>query len=217
MVGSREPGGRGVRGFTATQITAMVVGLSLALSPVAVRATEHLVTAIRDPLVPSAEARVSSDGRLGMRGEVTQQAGVPDSEWHTSKRVPAGEAKLVWGAPPGSGVALSQITITADGGRSGYAEIWLVSTFTDTGCASERGGGYHPSRGEEIVFEGAVPYDIEQPASQQFTFPIPLTIEPSPSRGVCLYLTSFHRASVFSANGVRGRPIPSFRPAQPKS
>jgi hypothetical protein len=204
------------RGFTATHVTIMVVALSLMAAPVAVRAADMLVS-ISDPAVPSAQARVSDDGRLAVRGEVAEQAGVPSNEWHTTKRLNPSTAKLLWGAPPNSGVAVSTLTVSPDGGNAGHAEVWLVSAFTSGSCDRERNIGYHPDRGEEVIFEASVPYDPRTPSSQQFTFPVPLTVEPSPVRGICVYVMSFHRPSTISANGVRARPLEPFRPAQPKS
>jgi hypothetical protein len=204
------------RRFTATHVTIMVVALSVTAAPVAVRAADMLVS-ISDPAVPSAQARVSDDGRLAVRGEVTQQAGAPSSEWHTTRNLNTSNAKLLWGAPPGSAVAIGQLTVSPSGGNAGHAELWLVSTFTNNFCDRERNIGFRPDRGEEIIFEASVPFDPRTPSSEQFTFPIPLTVEPSPTRGICVYVMTYHRPTTVSANGVRARPLEPFRAAQPKS
>jgi hypothetical protein len=174
-------------------------------------------TVVGDRDVPTIQAHVTDDGRLGVRGETTTQAGVPSNAWAKSIFVPAargggnggGVAELLWGAPPGSGVGLSQLSVLLDGGDVG--RIWLVSTFAGpNGCATEIPVGYRAGESELVYVLGIQRQRPNDLAFTQATFPIPLTVAPAPARGVCLYVSSFGAAVTVSASGISGPPVPSF-------
>lgn len=218
------------RRLDGTHITVIAVAVCVALTPAGVFAADYVTSVIVDPQVPTAQARVSDDGRLGVRGETTAQQGVPSNAW--DRVVTQDERRSAFLIrtlvppvlePPDSAIGVSQLTVSP--GRGGWpaggADIALVATPAPyAGCGSPCPGPCPisaPSDAEVRYRFRAGPAGSVDHA--QVTFPVPLTVgRPSPSADVCLYVrTDVDGKIVVSANGVIGTPTASFAPAGTKA
>lgn len=193
----------GSRRLTGGHITLIAVAVCATLAPTAVYAADRVLSYIADPHDSSAVARVSQDGRLGIRGETIAQQGVPMNEWHGA----ASGGRLLRSAPPGSGIGVSQITVeNLNRTSSGFVRALLLSATVAGECPRDR-STVVPS----VLYEAYVPIPPDQVVrSEQFVFPVPLTLRAAPKQTTCLYADVDHHGATVRANGISGPMTPAF-------
>jgi hypothetical protein len=203
------------RRMSGTHITIIAVAALAVLIPSTAYAVTGQLINIADPDNSGAVARVSGDGRLGVRGEVAVQPVVPSHEFHHSSEWqifggPSHPTPIVV-ARPGAAIAIGQITLYATYANASVVVRAYPEPASDLGCRSPV--HYFP-RGF-IVRTGPARVPT------QLTYPIPWTIlPPDASRRTCLIV---FRADLtdndttgpspwVEINGVVGSPSPDFEP-----
>lgn len=207
------------RRLSGRQITVIAVAACATLAPTAVYAAERVISVIGDPHNSSALARVSEDGRLGVRGEATSQQGVPGNEWHTFRQITLEEFTLLKEAPPGSGIGLSRVSVTHSR-RATLAAVNVYGITRPGGCPDSIP---YPSLSLSVRNDTLhhASFPAAQPSTTEYVYPVPATVPPSPTGHACLYArggligTEDSLREIFiGANGVSGRATPAF--AAPK-
>ncbi len=188
--------------------TVVAAAACLAMAPAAVYAAEEVATVISDPHDPSARARVTLDGRLGVRGDVGTHPVIPvhtfRSGFHSYARTtgtyPNLQGNQVWCCTrPGASLALSQWSATHQAPTLGQVAVRLH--------ARPAVGGTCDTRLDASFFDVVSEMSVEAgDSSRQMTFPVPLTVDPRNSdQGVCLVASqSGQRTVSVGVSGLTG-------------
>jgi hypothetical protein len=203
------------RRLTGTHLTVIAVAALAVLIPSTAYAVTGQLVNVADPWNDTAVARVSTDGRLGVRGEVAAQPAVPAHEWHFSSEWSNGgpsHPTLLTVAPRGASISIGQITLTAQNVNASVVVRVYPEPDSDRGCRSAV--NYFPRN--FILRTGTPMFPIQR------TYPVPWTFEPPDlSRRTCLIA---FRADIsndgedagrhfwIEANGLVGTPSPDFAP-----
>ena len=190
------------RRLTGNHITIIAVAACLAAVPGVAFAAQAITATIADPEVPAAQARVSRDGMLGVRGDVLSGPAVPLGAWNDQGLVSlSGETRsrneLIRYIPPRIGVGIGDMTVMSYLDDT-YVTFSLHAIEADPvhGCANLT----RPSSLSDGLLRRVTSVRREQ---GQLTFPIPLTVYAGP-RGTCLVGQVAAQGSTDVAYGVAG-------------